>query len=146
MSETVEIEVPIRECFPDYAGDREPNLPEKDEWEDSMAVQMTKDIKKSEFLRERAEEQLNEEEIERAERLLWIDEAEVYSCCVGHYLQKQDGAWTGFTTHPQHDKIKEIKQKELREGRPCTFCKDNRIKQLKEEIEEEIEISIEVVE
>lgn len=81
MTESVELELGIEECYPDYAGNREPEIPAPDERDetDEMIISMTIDEKKHEFLREQAEERLNVENIEREERLLWIDEAEVYS-------------------------------------------------------------------
>ncbi len=95
MTETVTIDLPIEEC---YSGGftESPDIPapeDRDET-DEMVISMTKDIKKSEFLRERAEERLNEDDLPQATALLWIDKAEVYSLCDDHYHEKRKGAWT----------------------------------------------------
>lgn len=146
MTETVELEIGIEECYPDYAGGREPTIPSRDEWDDEIAVKMTTDIKKSEFLRERAEGRLNGDDLPQAETLLWVDQAEVYSLCDDHYREKRDGAWTGFTENPNYHELREKMQERLSNGVPCSSCRRERIEKLKAQIEEEIEISIEVVE
>lgn len=146
MTETIEIQ--IEDCYPDYAGDREPSIPSLDELseEDEVMIEMTKDIEKSKYLRERAEKRLNEGDLPEAKKLLWIDRAEVYSLCSSHYHEKKEGAWTGSTEHPTFEELRRNMNERLQSGVPCSSCRHDRIEELKAEIEEEIEISIEVVE
>lgn len=146
-SKTITVEVPIEDCFPDVFGE-ETEIPAPDERDESdeKIIDMTKGIKKSEYLRERAEERLNEENLQEAKKLLWIDQAEVYSVCYSHYEQKRDGEWCGFTENPNYHELREKMQERLSNGVPCSSCRRNRINELKEEVEGEIELEYEVIE
>lgn len=146
-SKTITVEVPIEDCFPDVFGE-ETEIPAPDERDESdeKIIDMTKDIKRSEYLRERAEERLNEKDLQEAEKLLWIDEAEVYSVCYGHYEQKRDGEWSGFTENPNYEELRQKMRERLSEGVPCSSCRSNRINELKEQIEGEVEIGYELIE
>lgn len=103
-------------------------------------VDLEKDITRSEVLRELAVERLDEDALPEAEHLLWVDQAEVYSLCSACYRDKRDAAWTGFTENPNYDALRRQKQQALREGRPCTDCREERIADLKAELAERVTI------
>lgn len=139
---TIQREIPIQECLNGKTRE-ESNL--DDEAIDDF-VNMTKDIERSRALREVAEDQIDEEELPEATTLLWIDAAEVYSLCGSCYHENRDGAWTGSTQNPNQFELQQKMNERLEEGVPCSFCKSDRIKELKEEIAEEVEVEVVVVE
>jgi hypothetical protein len=137
--DSIDIEITHEEAF----GPLDPDDLDEDERE--MWVDMEADIQVSRALRELAEKRLNEDDVPEADRLLWIDEAEVYSLCGACYDQKKDGAWTGGTSHPNHAELRETMEERLAEGTPCVDCKDARIRELKDEIEDDIDVEVTVV-
>lgn len=143
---TVTREVPIQECL--NGKTRKEALENTKLDEDSIEdfVEWTKDIERSRALREVAEERLDEDELPRATTLLWIDAAEVYSLCGSCYHENRDGAWTGSTQNPNQFELQQKMNERLEEGVPCSFCKSDRIKELKEEIEDEVDVEVVVVE
>lgn len=145
-STMTEVEIPIEECYPDVVG-REKTIPAEDEMTetDETMVEMTKSIKQSEVLRDLAEERLDEDDLPEASRLLWIDAAEVYSVCGGCLYENRDCQWTGFTENPNQDELREAMRDRLDSGVPCTFCRSNRIDDLKEQFADEVEVEIEVI-
>lgn len=141
-TETIQREVPIQECL--NGKTREESNLDDEAIEDF--VNMTKDIERSRALREVAEERLDEDELPEATTLLWIDAAEVYSLCGSCYHENRDGAWTGSTQNPNQFELQQKMNERLEEGVPCSFCKRDRIKQLKEGIAEEVDVEVVVVE
>jgi len=139
---TIQREIPIQECL--NGKTREESNLDDEAIEDF--VNMTKDIERSRALREVAEDQLDEEELPEATTLLWIDAAEVYSLCGSCYHENRDGAWTGSTQNPNQFELQQKMNERLEEGVPCSFCKSDRIKELKEEIADEVEVEVVVVE
>ncbi|ELZ96210.1 hypothetical protein [Haloferax sulfurifontis] len=139
---TIQREVPIQECL--NGKTREESNLDEDAIEDF--VNMTKDIERSRALREVAEERLDEDELPEATTLLWIDAAEVYSLCASCYHENRDGAWTGSTQNPNQFELQQKMNERLEKGVPCSFCKSDRIKELKEEIADEVEVEVVVVE
>lgn len=139
---TIQREIPIQECL--NGKTREESNLDDEAIEDF--VNMTKDIERSRALREVAEDQLDEEELPRATTLLWIDAAEVYSLCGSCYHENRDGAWTGSTQNPNQFELQQKMNERLEEGVPCSFCKSDRIKELKEEIADEVDVEVVVVE
>jgi hypothetical protein len=137
--DSIDIEITHEEAF----GPLDPDGLDDDERQ--MWVDMEADIQVSRALRELAEERLDEDDVPEADHLLWIDEAEVYSLCTPCYEQKADAAWTGATTHPHHDRLRRKMQERLHEGTPCSDCKDERIRELKDEIEDEVDVEVTVV-
>lgn len=141
-SETITREVPIEECLNGKTRE-ESNI---DEESIEQFVEVTKDIERSEALREVAEERLDEDELPEAETLLWVDAAEVYSLCSACYHENRDGAWTGSTQNPNQFELQQKMNERLEKGVPCTFCKRDRIKELKEELADEVEVEVVIVE
>jgi hypothetical protein len=141
-TDTITREVPIEECLNGKTRD-ESGL-DADAIEDFVA--WTKDIKRSEALREVAEDQLDEDTLPEASTLLWVDAAEVYSLCSACYHENRDGAGTGSTQNPNQAELRETMHERLEEGVPCTFCKRDRIKELKEELADEVDVEVVVVE
>ena len=139
---TIQREVPIQECLNGKTRD-ESNL---DDEAIKDFVNMTKDIERSRALREVAEERLDEDDLPEATTLLWIDAAEVYSLCGSCYHENRDGAWTGSTQNPNQFELQQKMNERLEEGVPCSFCKSDRIKELKEEIADEVDVEVVVVE
>lgn len=139
---TITREVPIEECL--NGKTRKESGLDDDAIEDF--VEWTKDIERSSALRELAEDRLDEDSLPRATTLLWIDAAEVYSLCGSCYHENREGAWTGSTQNPHQFELRQKMQERLEEGVPCSFCKDERIKELKEEISEEINVDVVVIE
>lgn len=135
-------EVPIEECL--NGKTREETSLDDDAIEDF--VEWTKDIERSEALRELAREQFDPDSVPEASTLLWIDAAEVYPLCSGCYHENRDGAWTGSTSNPNQGELRQTLQQQIDEGRPCAFCKSDRIDELKEEIAEETTVKIEIIE
>lgn len=134
--------VPIQECL--NGKTREESNLDDDSIEDF--VEWTKDIERSEALREIAEEQLDEDELPEATTLLWIDAAEVYCLCSSCYYENREGAWTGSTQNPNRAELQQKMNERLEEGVPCTFCKRDRVKDLKEELADEVDVEVVVVE
>jgi hypothetical protein len=95
-------------------------------------------------LAELALEHMDEDALPEAESLLWLDEAEVYPLCPVHYHEKQDAAWTGGTSHPNHAELKQEMYERLRDGTPCADCKTERRRELETEIRERVTINVEV--
>jgi len=60
--------------------------------------------------------------IPKAEKILWIDQAEFYFLCYKHYLEKKDCAWTGSTTVDNFLETKKLAYDKLKEGVPCEDC------------------------
>jgi len=139
---TLKREVPIEECL--NGKTREESDIDADAIEDF--IEMTKDIERSQALREVAEDQLDEDTLPEASTLLWIDAAEVYSLCSACYHKNRDGAWTGSTQNPNQAELREKMHERLDEGMPCTFCKRDRIKELKEKLADEVDVEVVVVE
>ena len=141
-TQVIKRELPIEECLNGKTRD-ESNL-DDDAIEDFVA--WSKDIKRSEVLRELARERLDEDDLPRADSLLWVDQAEVYALCSGCYYENSDGAWTGSTQNPNYEELRSTMNERLADGCPCAFCKSDRISELKDEIGEEVDVEIEVVE
>jgi len=91
-----------------------------------------------------AEDLVDEDDLPEADSLLWVDQAEVYSLCSSCYFENRDGAWTGSTQNPYYADLREKKQQALEEGRPCTFCRDERVKTLKEYLAEQVDVEVTV--
>ena len=142
MSEQLTVEVPIEECL---NGDtRETSTLDADSIEDFVA--WTKDIERSRALRELATERLDEATVTQAQSLLWVDAAEVYALCGSCYAENRDGAWTGSTLNPDYNELQLHMKQRLENGTPCAFCKDDRVRALKEELKESIDVQVVVVE
>lgn len=141
-SDTITREVPIEECLNGKTRD-ESGL-DTEAIEDFVA--WTKDIERSQALTEVAEDHLDEDTLPEASTLLWIDAAEVYSLCSACYHENRDGAGTGSTQNPNQAELREKMHERLDEGVPCTFCKRDRIKELKEELADEVDVEVVVVE
>jgi TFIIF-interacting CTD phosphatase-like protein len=139
---TVTREVPIQECLNGKTRE-ESNL---DDEAIEGFVNMTKDIERSQALREVAEERLDEDDLPKATTLLWIDAAEVYSLCGSCYHENRDGAWTGSTQNPNQFELQQKMNERLEQGVPCSFCKSDQIKELKEEIADEVDVEVVIVE
>lgn len=135
-------EVPIEECL--NGKTREESGLDEDSIE--VFVEWTRDIERSEALRELALEELDEDELPQATELLWIDQAEVYSLCASCYHEKRDGSWTGSTQNPNYPELKQAMAEKVSEGTPCTFCKDDRVDELKDELSEEVDVDVVIVE
>ncbi|WP_248911042.1 hypothetical protein [Halocatena marina] len=146
-NEIIKVDLPIEDCYPDVFGE-ETEVPPPDERDetDEVIIEMTVDSKRREVLRDLAEDRLDEDDLPEAETLLWIDQAEVYSLCEGHYLEKCEGAWTGFTENPNYEELRRKMNERLSQGVPCSSCRRDRINELMKQIEDELEISIEVIE
>jgi hypothetical protein len=127
IPDTLDVEFPIEEAL-NGKHPAESNL-DDEAIEDFIA--MTKDIEVSQALRNLAEDLVDEDDLPEADSLLWVDQAEVYSLCAGCYHENRNGAWTGSTSNPHYQNLREKKQQALKEGRPCTFCRDERVKALK---------------
>ena len=140
--ETITREVPIEECLNGRTRE-ESNMDDEDI---EAFVEMTKDIERSDALRQVAKERLDEDDVPEATTLLWIDAAEVYPLCAACYHENRDGAWTGSTQNHNHKQLREHMREELENGRPCSFCKDERVKELKEGIADEVDVEVVVVE
>lgn len=141
-NDTITVEVPIEECL--NGKTREESNLDEDVIEDF--VEWTKDIERSEALREAAEEKLDEGDLPQADRLLWVDQAEVYSVCSACYRHDRQGEWTGSTQNPNYHELKQAMHEKLQEGTPCTFCKSDRIEAIKEELAETTEVEVVVIE
>ena len=144
-SESITVEVPIEEAL--NGKTREEAL-ETGHDEDSIEdfVEMTRDIERDRALRDLAKERVDKDDVPRAESLLWIDEAEVYSLCGRHYFEKRDGAWTGSTTYEKHAELRRQKEEDLREGRHCSECYYERVKAVQEELAGEVDVEVEIIE
>jgi hypothetical protein len=140
IPDTLDVEFPIEQAL----NGKRPEESNLDDEAIETFVAMTKDIEVSKTLRELAEDPVDEDDLPKAERLLWIDQAEVYSLCAGCYHENSDGAWTGSTSNPHYADLREQKQQALEEGRPCTFCRDEREKSIKEDLAEEIDVEVTV--
>jgi len=134
--------VPIQECLNGKTRD-ESNLNENTIDE---LVKMTKDIERSRALRELAEERVDDDGLPEATTLLWVDAAEVYCLCASCYREHRDGAWTGSTQNPNQFELQQQMNERLQSGVPCSFCKRDRIKELKEEMASEVDVEVVVVE
>lgn len=139
---TVTREVPIEECL--NGKTREESDLEEEHIEEF--VNMTKDIERSKALRNEAEETLDEENLPEATTLLWIDAAEVYSLCSQCYHENSDGAWTGSTQNPNQFELQKKMNERLESGVPCSFCKDERVKEIKKELAEQIDVEVVIIE
>ncbi|WP_338740400.1 hypothetical protein [Haloplanus salilacus] len=137
--DSISIEITHEEAF----GPLDPDDLEEDERQ--MWIDMEADIQRSEALREIAEERLDVEEIPEATHLLWIDEAEVYPLCPPCYDRKADAVWTGGTEHPHHGRLRSKMQERLQEGTPCADCKDARVRELKDDLKEQVDVEVTVV-
>jgi hypothetical protein len=140
IPDTLDVESPIEEAL----NGKRPAESNLDDEAIEDFVEWTKDIEVSQALRELAEDCVDEDDLPEAERLLWIDQAEVYSICSSCYHENRDGAWTGSTQNPHYQNLREKKQQALEEGRPCTFCRDERVKSIKEDLAEEIDVEVTV--
>jgi len=142
MSEQLTVEVPIEECL---NGDtRETSTLDADSIEDFVA--WTKDIERSRALRELATDRLDEATVTQAQSLLWVDAAEVYALCGSCYAENRDGAWTGSTSNADYDDLAAHMNQRLENGTTCAFCKADRVRALKEELKESIDVQVVVVE
>lgn len=139
---TIQREVPIQDCLNGKTRE-ESNL---DDDEIRVFVDMRKDIERSRALREVAEQQLDEDNLPKATSLLWVDAAEVYALCPYCYHENRDGAWTGSTQNPNQSELRKQMNERIQNGAPCTFCKEERVKELKEEIADEVEVEVVIVE
>jgi hypothetical protein len=139
---TITREVPIEEAL--NGKTRE----ECDLDDDAIAelVEMTKDIQRSDALDDLARERLDEDTVPEATSLLWVDKAEVYALCGGCYHENRDGAWTGSTSNPNYEDLREHMNQKLREGTPCAFCKSDRVSELKDHLADEYDVEVVVVE
>ena len=140
IPDTLDVEFPIEEAL---NGKR----PEESNLDDEAIedfVAMTKDIEISKALCDLAEDHVDEDDLPEADSLLWIDPAEVYSLCAGCYHENRNGAWTGSTSNPHYAEFQQQKQQALEEGRPCTFCRDERVKALKESLAEQVDVEVTV--
>jgi hypothetical protein len=140
IPDTLDVEFPIEEAL-NGKHPAESNL-DDEAIEDFIA--MTKDIEVSQALRNLAEDLVDEDDLPEADSLLWVDQAEVYSLCASCYHENRDGAWTGSTQNPHYQKLWDKKQQALEEGRPCTFCRDERVKALKEDLAEQVDVEVTV--
>lgn len=138
MSTTADITVERTITRHDALGPADPDTLADEDVE--ALVAMEKDIVRSEVLRELAVERLDEDTLPEADSLLWVDQAEVYSLCAACYESKRDAQWTGFTENPHFEELRRQKREALREGRPCTDCREERIKELKAELSERVDI------
>lgn len=109
-------------------------------------VEWTKDIERSQALRDLARERLDEEDVQRADSLLWVDQAEVYALCSSCYFENRDGEWTGSTENQNYHELQQSMNERLQNGCACAFCKRDRIDELKEEIAEEVDVEVVVIE
>lgn len=133
-------ELPIEQAL---AGVDPDELPE-DEVE--KFVELEKDFERRDLLKEAARELLDEEDIRQADRLLWIDQCEVYSLCQEHYRAKSEGAWTGFSEHRNFREFQQQMRERLEEGVPCVDCKQARIEAIADEIEDIVDVEVSVIE
>jgi len=138
----IQREVPIEECL--NGNTREESNLDEDAIEDF--VEWTKEIERSEALREAAREEMNEDDLPQAQTLFWVDQAEVYPLCSACYRHDRQGEWTGSTQNPNYHELKQTMQEKLREGCACAFCKSDRIEAIKEEIAENTEVEVVVLE
>jgi len=141
-TEKIQREVPIEECL--NGKKRDESGLDEEAIEDFVA--WTKDIERSEALRELARDRLNEDDVQRADSLLWVDQAEVYALCSSCYFENRDGAWTGSTQNPNYMELQQSMNERLQDGCACAFCKSDRIKELKEEIAQEVDVEVVVIE
>jgi len=139
---SIKRQVPIEECL--NGKTREESNLDDESIEDF--VSWTKEIEKSEALREAALERLDEDNVPEATDLLWIDQAEVYPLCAACYRENQDGSWTGSTSNPNYDELRQTMSQKVAEGTPCAFCKDNHVDELKSELREDIDVEVVIVE
>jgi len=140
IPDTLDVEFPIKEAL---NGKR----PEESNLNDEAIedfVEWTKDIEISKALRDLAEDLVDDDDLPEADSLLWVDQAEVYSLCAACYHENCDGAWTGSTANPHYAELQHQKQQALEEGRPCTFCRDERVKALKEDLAEQVDVEVTV--
>lgn len=138
----ITVEVPIEQAL---NGDtrEESNLTDE---EIEPFLDLTRDIEQSKALREEANERLDEDDLTDADRLLWIDEAEVYTVCKSHFFDNIDGQWTGFTENPNFEELEERMHERVAEGVPCEFCKIEREKALADELADEVDVEVVFVE
>jgi hypothetical protein len=141
-TDSVTVEVPIEECL------NGKTRAESDLDEDAIEdfVEWTKDIERSSKLREIARERVDDDTLPEAETLLWIDQAEVYALCRACYRENSDGAWTGTTSNPNYDELKQKMNQRLSDGCACAFCKSDRIDEKKEQIKDEIDVDVVIIE
>lgn len=141
-TDSVTVEVPIEECL------NGKTRAESDLDEDAIEdfVEWTKDIERSSKLREIARERVDDDTLPEAETLLWVDQAEVYALCSACYRENSDGAWTGSTSNPQYDELKQKMNQRLADGCPCAFCKSDRIDEKKDQIKDEIDVDVVIIE
>ncbi|MWG35915.1 hypothetical protein [Halomarina oriensis] len=102
------------------------------------------EIQTSSALNDLASSYVDEDDVGQATCLLWVDQAEVYPVCDGHYLAKKDGQWSGFTTHPNYHQLRERMERSVEEGRHCSFCYRERVKALRERIEDVVDVEVDV--
>jgi hypothetical protein len=140
IPETLDVTFPIEEAL----NGKHPEETSHDEETIRAFVEMTKNIETSRALREVAEDLVDEDDLPQARSLLWIDQAEVYSLCPSCYGSNSDGAWSGSTEHPDYELIREQKLEAINDGRPCTFCRDERIRDLVSCLEPEVDIEVTV--
>jgi len=134
-------ELAIEECLNGHTR-AESNL-DDEAIEDFVA--WSKDIERRAALRELARDRLDDDDLPRADSLLWVDRAEVYALCSGCYFENQDGAWTGSTRNPNYEELRATMNDRLSEGCPCTFCKSDRVDELKDKLADEVAVEIEVI-
>jgi hypothetical protein len=140
IPDTLDVEFPIEQAL----NGKRPEESNLDDEAIETFVAMTKDIEVSKTLRELAEDLVDEDELPEADSLLWVDQAEVYSLCAACYHENRNGAWTGSTSNPHYADLREQKQQALEEGRPCTFCRDERVKSIKVDLDKEIDVEVTV--
>lgn len=138
--ESIEIEVSIEEAL----GGHDPEDLNLEEEELESWIGFEADLQTRSRLREIARELIDDSEIPEARSLLWIDRAEVYTLCGGCYHANREGAWTGSTSNPDYEQLREHMHRKLEDGTPCAFCRSDRLDEIVDRLEDEIEISVEV--
>jgi len=107
--------------------------------------QDVKDIERSKALRERAAERVDDDDLPEATTLLLADDAgKGYTVCTSCYRKHRHGAWAGSLPKSKPYRFDQEMNKRLEAGVPCHFCKRDRIKELKEELADEVDVEVEI--
>ena len=122
-------------------GDTRDELPDE---EVQKFIDMEQKFEAEAALKDLARDLLDEDTIPEADTLLWIDQCEVYSLCEGHYEQKQEGEWTGFSERDDFPSFRKEMLERLSEGVPCVECKTSAVKQLADELEAHVDVHVTV--
>jgi len=81
--------------------------------------------------------ELNEDHIPDATHIWWIDEAEFHLYCAEHYHPIADEQWTGFSTVPDPQAVKEAARERLEAGALCEKCHSEALYGRRDELLEE---------